>query len=264
MTKTTLLVDGDWLCFKCSTAVETVVQWEEDVWTLTSNASEAFSMAANILERSADRAKNQFATRLCETRILFSDPSGHYFRHDILPTYKGNRKGKRKPVCYKALRSKLEEEYSPGIYPAFATASSWEPNLEADDLMGIYATCGFYASPVIVTIDKDLDTVPGWHYNPDKDSIYQVDRDTAIRNRFKQALIGDATDGYKGCPGAGKVKADKILGDSRLPLEMLDLMNEAFESAGLTARDAMTQLRVAHILQHEDYDFETGEVEGWA
>ena len=256
MTNRTLLIDGDWLCYKAATSVETEIEWAEDQWTLTSDAGEAMELVdywvAQWLERIPEADK---------VLMSFSDPSGYYFRHDIFPKYKGNRKGKRKPVCYKALRDLISKTYS----------TTWKRNLEADDLMGVFATSGSVENPVIVTIDKDLDTVPGWHYNPDRDELYEISEDEARWNHMFQTLVGDSTDGFKGCPGVGKVGAKKILDAAWTHLLDLDLSDltlpwlweqvyAAFDKEGVHPRDANIQAQLAHILQAGDYDFETGEV----
>jgi len=260
MTNKTLLIDGDWLCYKAAAAVETEFEWAEDQWTLTSDVAEATGLVVSWINAWAARIAED-KEELVDPRILLSDPSGHYFRHDIYPQYKGNRKGKRKPVCYKALVDRVRKH---------SISTPWRHNLEADDLMGIYATNGKYDHPVIVTIDKDLDTVPGWHYNPDKDKLYQVSPEEAKRNHMFQTLVGDATDGYKGCPGVGPVKASKILeARDREAAPLMGVSEDAlrwasidltFEDAGIPTDEANIQAQLAYILQDGDYDFETGEV----
>jgi hypothetical protein len=47
---------------------------------------------------------------------------------------------------------------------------------------------------VICTIDKDLNGVPGWHFNWNSKELYLVDEDEANRFFFTQMLTGDATD----------------------------------------------------------------------
>ena len=270
MTNRTLLIDGDWLCYKAATVVETEIEWSEDQWTLTADVNEAFRVAEKWMEEWTEVVGSDAHDK---PWVLFSDSSGKYFRNEVFPEYKGKRKGKRKPVCYKALRRRLEKEYD-----AFA-----KPRLEADDLMGIYATNYEVDNPVIVTIDKDLDTVPGLHYNPDKDKLYEVSPEEAKWNHMFQTLVGDATDGFKGCPGVGAVKAKKILEAALESLEahrdcswdkppyenwteedideyLWASVEDAFEAAGLSKSEANVQAQLAHILQDGDYDFETGEV----
>lgn len=83
------------------------------------------------------------------------------------------------------------------------------PTLEADDIMGMMSS-GFKA--VAVTIDKDLRSVRGWHWNPDKEEApVLLDAQTAEYNFHKQWLMGDTTDNIPGVWKCGPVKASKIL-----------------------------------------------------
>lgn len=83
------------------------------------------------------------------------------FRNDIAVTvpYKGNRKSE-KPVHYHLLREYLVDAWA-------ATVSQ---GIEADDMLAIRAT-ELGESSVIVSLDKDLDQVPGWHYNFSKGAV---------------------------------------------------------------------------------------------
>lgn len=87
----------------------------------------------------------------------------------------------------------------------------------------------------------------------------------ANRYFFMQVLTGDPTDGYKGCPGIGPKRAEKIL-------EGVNVLDEkeawravvgAYASKGLTEEEALQQARVARILRHTDYDLEKEEVILW-
>ena len=78
------------------------------------------------------------------------------FRYALATThpYKGNRKNLEKPLHYEALREKL-----------VALGATISENQEADDDVGIAST---KYEGWIVHVDKDLDQLPGWHYNPVK------------------------------------------------------------------------------------------------
>jgi len=125
------------------------------------------------------------------------------FRTEIATTapYKGNRKSE-KPVHYHLLRNYL--------------VSSWDARvidgMEADDMLAIRATEEGDES-VIVTLDKDLDQVVGWHYNFVKNNQYYVTEQEALLNFYTQFLVGDAVDNIKGAKGIGPKKALKLLED---------------------------------------------------
>lgn len=125
------------------------------------------------------------------------------FRKEIAKTatYKGNRTQER-PIHYDLIRE----------YLVSAWGCTVVENQEADDAIGIAAY--EFKDPeefIIMSIDKDLDMLRGWHYNFIKDVKYQIDEYEAIRNFYKQILTGDRVDNIVGLKGIGPKKADKIL-----------------------------------------------------
>lgn len=114
----------------------------------------------------------------------------------ILP-YKGNRVNVRKPFHYNFVRELLEKDYK-GILVH---------GQEADDQLAIEQMKAFnkykaYETTIIATIDKDLKTVPGNHYNLNTQVIDFVTEDEALRNFFSQLLKGDTADNI---PGIGRL-----------------------------------------------------------
>lgn len=138
------------------------------------------------------------------------------FRNDIAVTvpYKGNRKGTDKPVHYHLLREYLVDAWS-------ATVSD---GIEADDALAIRAT-ELGDTSVIVSLDKDLDQVPGWHYNFSKKELYHIDPAEGLFRFYKQMLTGDRVDNIQGVRGIGEVKAEKLLTD-KSEQEMWDICVE--------------------------------------
>ncbi len=86
-------------------------------------------------------------------------------------------------------------------------------NMEADDLLRIwyeeYNAAG--RETVICSIDKDLKCMPTQHYNIKKATHFKVSNVEAELFYHQQLLQGDGTDGIKGIPGVGPVKAEKLL-----------------------------------------------------
>lgn len=100
------------------------------------------------------------------------------------------------------------------------------PRLEADDLMGMMASSG---KAIAVTIDKDLRSVPGWHWNPDKEEApVLVDEALADRNFYTQWLTGDSTDNVPGIWKLGPKKAAALL-DSTPPQNWPALVLATYE-----------------------------------
>ena len=189
--KRTLLIDGDIVAYRYSSTVEQEVDWGDDVWSLWSDAKEAKQLILQYLDHLVE------ATAADDFVFTFSDKDN--FRKTIYPDYKSNRKGKRKPTCYKGIKTWIEAEYE----------SIQMPNLEGDDVMGILATSGQYEETVIVSEDKDMKTIPGLLWRAAE--MEDVSEEYADYYHLYQTLVGDATDGYKGCKGIGDKRATDIL-----------------------------------------------------
>ena len=86
--------------------------------------------------------------------------------------------------------------------------------MEADDLVCIWANelDAGGVQYILAHIDKDLDQIPGWHFNFFKDEPpYWVDDDDANYKLMHQCLTGDTSDNIAGLKGIGPKKADAIL-----------------------------------------------------
>ncbi len=57
---------------------------------------------------------------------------------------------------------------------------------------------------IICSLDKDLNMVPGLHYNWSKDEIYTITSQTGLHNFYCQLLTGDSVDNIPGLFGIGK------------------------------------------------------------
>lgn len=113
------------------------------------------------------------------------------FRFKIYPEYKANRIGKRKPFYVDRAHQHILHRWK-------AELSNKQ---EADDSMSIFHCAlhelGFNENnynSVLCSIDKDFDNIPGWHFNPVKDSFYFVSEIQALRNFYLQILTGDTSD----------------------------------------------------------------------
>ena len=131
---------------------------------------------------------------------LIVSGDGNY-RDEIAKTrgYKANRATAIKPQHYVYIRSVALDD----------SASELTVGIEADDAMGIYMTRDSEA--VICTIDKDLNMLPGRHYNWDKGIRYRVEEVDAQRAFLTQLLTGDTTDNIPGIPGCGEKGAAAII-----------------------------------------------------
>ena len=239
----TLLIDGDILLYAESSAVEEAWDWGDDVWTLHGDAK--------IAKERVDVWLTDIKEHLEADHLIITLTDHANWRKEVLPTYKHNRKSKRKPLVYPVLRDYVAETYKTAL---------WD-TLEADDVMGILATDPKdKTDKIIVSEDKDMKTIPGKLYNPGhpEDGIMEISLEQANRTHLTQALTGDITDGYGGCPGIGPKTAIKVLKDG----DWIEVV-AAYEKVGLTEEDALIQARVARILRHGEYNKKTKEVKLW-
>jgi len=144
------------------------------------------------------------------------------FRYEYAVTvpYKGNRKDMKKPRHYAALREHLQKRLG-----AILTEGE-----EADDAVAIQSCLGNYW---LVHQDKDLDQLPGWHYNPVKGEKYYVTEFEGLQNFYKQMLTGDRTDNIEGIHGIGPVKADKIISKCSTEQELYEAVWKTYEKHNL-------------------------------
>lgn len=232
-----LLIDGDVVAYKAAAAVEKAIEWEPGYWTWYSDELEAREAIRNQVDHYLD-ALDGFDCTVCLT------DDQHNFRKDILPTYKGNRKAK-KPLVLKALRDWMKEEYE--VFQ--------RPGLEGDDVMGILATWPKFrqtrGKPIIVSIDKDMKTIPGIYVRDLDIGPVEITEQEADYWHLYQTLTGDQADGYGGCPGIGPKKAETILAADC----SWSAVVAAYADKGLSEEVALEQARVARILRASDYDF---------
>ena len=243
--KRTIIVDGDIVAYKSAIQSEVDTHWGNGFWTLHAEETQGKYLVASEIE--------DLKEKLNADKVIVTLTDKNNFRKDVLPTYKDNRKQKRKPILLSPLRKFLIDEYQAVIYP----------NLEADDVMGILATKPSKGErKIICSIDKDLRQIPGHLY--DGESLTKHTKKHCDWWHMVQTLTGDAVDGFSGCPSVGKVTAQKILSDKNMPLKkMWELVVKTYEKHGLFEHDAFQQARVAKILRHGDYNLKTGEVTPW-
>ncbi len=162
--------------------------------------------------------------------------------------YKGNRKGREKPIHFYNIMAYLLAEYNVKV----------ANGMEADDLLGIYQTDaindsgGFKRETIICSRDKDLRIIPGMHYGwacgkqpatppYDVEEFGQIeliekgDKKKVIKGDglmffYSQVLTGDTTDDYPGLPGCGAVNAFKRLKGCTSEPDMAVVCLDAYEA----------------------------------
>lgn len=158
--------------------------------------------------------------------VMLSGPDN--FRDDVatMQPYKGNRKEAAKPKNYRELR-----DYMLGKYDCLVSI-----DVEADDDLGRFLTAPDRDfTPTCASIDKDLNMIPGRHYNWLRDENYEVTEREGQEAFITQLLSGDGTDNIPGLFRiAGKRATKKVkeycLEPDNFP-EMFDRVLETYKSA---------------------------------
>lgn len=198
----TLHIDADFIAHQCS--------YYEDV-DFANKCSNAVNMC-NALRLNAG-AENM----LLHLTASGSTKGGRY-AIARLKEYQGNRKGKEHPVDLEPLR----------IWLSRNCPSRYWTDREADDGMSQMQRAMIERNPessVIMSGDKDLNIVPGYHLYPDAGVIWHdaFGSITLIRGKtaklkgvgtkffWAQMLMGDTADNISGIPRMGAVGAYDIL-----------------------------------------------------
>lgn len=240
-----------------------------------------WSPLGRLLDQTIERI-DELAKQIKLEKVVVCLTDDENWRKDVLPSYKSNRKGVRKPLGLNWLKERLAEHYE----------SFKRPTLEADDVMGILATWdGFYPDyrKIIVSEDKDMKTIPAWIFNPAKDfEPWKQSQADADHFHLVQTLAGDVTDGYSGCPSIGLDTANEMLSQG-IKFEAYDhtfksgakkgltetrwrktesdspwdTVVSCYAKQGLSEEAAIQQARVARICRSTDYDFKKKEVKLW-
>ena len=202
--------------------------------------------------------------------VALSDRRGNNYRRQAYAEYKASRDG---VSIDEDLAARLA--YAKELMGEDTQYKKFVPTLEADDLMGIAASSG---RAIAVTLDKDLLSVPGWHYRPvyshlgprdkngkqskvthDAELIYQPEW-RADEMFYTQWLTGDVTDGYKGLYRFGPKSALKLLRANRRANWDACVLAE-YDKRGYDLEYCLAMARCARILRQGEYDFETDRVQ---
>ena len=225
---TKLLIDADYIVYKCCAAAEFDIDYGDDVIFVGSSFKDAYRSVIRDLE------KIQAEFFDSELILFFSDSNN--FRKQVEPSYKGHR-NRKKPCGYRRVINALAEEYQ----------VIRMPSLEADDAIGIYATS--HDNCVMVSPDKDMRQIPGVLYNLDE--TITINKQEGWEWFLIQTLAGDNTDGYSGAPGFGVKTSAKFFAENGYTWNSIV---QAFKKKGLTEEVALMNARLAKILTADDYD----------
>lgn len=178
-------------------------QWIEEGITILSQERIASpvpeSHALQILKTSIKDVERAVFSKYGNMPVRLYLTGDNNFREQVatVKPYKGNRKSE-KPYHYGNLRKYAVEQHGAIVVHG----------READDQISIDARL---EECVVATIDKDLDQIPGKHYDYLKKVFYTMDNEEADCFFYQQILSGDAVDNIPGAKGIGEGRAKKLM-----------------------------------------------------
>jgi 5'-3' exonuclease len=261
-----VLIDGDIIRYSCGFASD---QYEYEVGGVVfsgrreaSKYCEANGIDKDVIKETIEPEPVEFCLHSVKKLIgsivektgaheyeVFLTGKGN-FREELatLAPYKGTR-STRKPYWYKEIGTYLKEKHG-----AIEVTGQ-----EADDAMGI-AQCQTLDTTCIASLDKDMDMIPGEHYNWRKDQQYSVTVEDALMAFYKQLLTGDRSDNIPGIHGVGPIKAAKMLSDCKTEEEMWERVLEEYSNrTHYSYKDVLQIARLLWIRREPDQTWEPPE-----
>lgn len=236
------LIDADSLIYKVGFAIEEKNFWNEyevkhegaepDI-DYTTDLEQCYESCSTLIDNI------MFAAEADEVLLVFTGKGN--FRYDNPLGYKQNRVGTRKPTGYKEILQFMLDKYPSKMCEGY----------EADDYV-VWLKKEYPEDYMVCAIDKDvLYQSVGHHYNYNNDTYVTISDKKAINFEYYQCLVGDTSDGYKGCPGIGPVKAKSILKECEGDEQKIWLaVVKTYESKGLTEEDAINTMRLCSMHQY--------------
>lgn len=148
------------------------------------------------------------------------------FRDKLYPLYKKSvtraKSRSSKPEWFYDLKEYLSKKDSAVVTDGF----------EADDQVRIWSVemAKFEKPFIVISIDKDLDCIPGRHFNPKKNTVYSVNEEEANRLYWTQMIVGDQIDNIPGVRGYGPVKAKNLFDSVTDPDVIKQIVCKAYDS----------------------------------
>jgi 5'-3' exonuclease len=206
-----LLIDGDILVYRMGFASQSKIDGQI--------LSEPEANPKYLIKHFITDLMKKFDTTKYKVFLTADNKSNFRFKLAKTQPYKGNRdksinpNAPGRPENYNMIREYLVDYWQAEVVE----------DIEADDALSIAQMKNINNKAlrtIIVSIDKDLDMVPGWHYNFVTDSLYESndpgilllkDKNkkiygTGIKWFYAQMLLGDRADNIPGIKGYGPVK----------------------------------------------------------
>ena len=231
------LIDGDIVAYRCAATCK-----GEDPSEIA--CIRADSLIRQILE-----------TLGCPDYWLFLSGQTN-FRYAIYPNYKANRRDVVRPKWLQPTREYLCVEWRADV----------TDGIEADDAIGIKHTelTAVNFNPIICSLDKDFRQIAGEHYNFVKEELSQVSELDAIRNFYKQLVLGDKGDHIPGFDGVFRQKPTIYINTvfdeidlATSPKMMYNIVRSCYKTPDLMRNAQCLYIRRK---EGEEWEFPTGSI----
>jgi hypothetical protein len=214
----TLLCDGDGLAYYCA-----------------GNDDTSSGMARRNLETKIESAmRASGADKVVILATSAASHKGHRYAIASVKAYQGKRDHGRRPKNWQFMRELIERD----------PRTTVTDTLEADDLFHINSVRLGDENVALLTQDKDLRMVPGWHLNWDSHALVRVRPDTwefevdgkVFGRKFfwLQMLMGDTADNVPGLPKCWLDNKQQQCGEARASRLLAGAANEQ-EAADIVA-----------------------------
>ncbi len=204
------LLDLDGVVFRCGFSADAQIKKEFlEVEPMASEEQIKEALAgADYLSHALGNTKTVMEAVLArynhENYKAFLHAGGNYrYSGATIKPYKGNRDRDHKPKYFNEIR-----EYLFDVWKAIPVEG-----IESDDAIGIVQSTAPYGTTIIVTNDKDLRQIAGYHFNWTKPELgtEEVTPEEADMMFYWQMLVGDTSDNIPGINKIGPKTATKII-----------------------------------------------------
>lgn len=196
-------------------------------------AAECLEVLESLFDSAVDRAREYFNTNYIR---VFKIMSGHTYKKDIYPSYKGKRKRDPMFAAYRELVLKTQTDI---IKPQ---------QLEADDLLVLMADR--LLNCIVFSDDKDLryycQTVGG--INLTAPIVQQNFLTDCYPKQIEQMLAGDSEDDIAGVPKVGMKTAKKLLDNTE---HTIDQVVRIYKEKGVDIDSCLRDLVLVSPLSEE-------------
>lgn len=264
-------IDGDWILYaagfagqktrfvcpeiyegECNniTEIKAIKGWNENrpVYSriIVDPEAHVYHSAKHMIEGACDKIEKKFG--LGVTAFVLMDGDGNFrSRIATIRPYKGTRHVHAKPLMYNNIRQYLLDNWGAEVVHG----------QETDDEMAIRQTDDNDGGgrSIIVSLDKDMLQVPGWHLNPNK-GFKRIGLKEARVRLYRQAITGDTVDNIGGAFKCGP-KAAECITENMSERVMWDLVVDKYQESidkhgnqygGLSAEDAaLENMRLVYL-----------------